>query len=388
MSPIRTPALAALAAAGLTAASAGAEPVTLTTTDFQRRAADVRALGADGLTLADGTTLPLAEVLRIETDPPPAAGDAGDAGDAGGVGGGWRLRTRGGAAYLGTPAGIDGETMTFAADRVGDVAVPLTDVRSLAPAAAGEVPAAGGGDADVLTLANGDVIRGLLSDVTPDTLTIDRDGEAVTADLADVAALAVAPLGTPTRAPGWLVGLDGGTIARAEALALGDRLTMTVQGRELELPRDALAFAEQVDGPVVFLSGLAFEEEQVPYLSAAAPARVGGDVAGGPIAADGRPTDRGIGVHSASALTFDLPDGYERFVARYALADGAGGGNVDVRVLLDGEPAHAAEDVTAGTVGAVDVPLGGAEELTLEVGYGRNLDVQDRLNWIDPALVR
>ena len=37
---------------------------------------------------------------------------------------------------------------------------------------------------------------------------------------------------------------------------------------------------------------------------------------------------------------------------------------------------------------AVVLDLAGAKTLTLEVDYGENYDVQDRFNWIEPALLR
>jgi hypothetical protein len=49
---------------------------------------------------------------------------------------------------------------------------------------------------------------------------------------------------------------------------------------------------------------------------------------------------------------------------------------------------HEQQDVTAGQISSVvTIPLNQARQLVLEVDYGRNLDVQDRLNWIQPALV-
>jgi len=45
--------------------------------------------------------------------------------------------------------------------------------------------------------------------------------------------------------------------------------------------------------------------------------------------------------------------------------------------------------VTSGKLfGPVVVETNGARTLTLEVDYGKNQDVQDRFNWIEPALLR
>ena len=51
--------------------------------------------------------------------------------------------------------------------------------------------------------------------------------------------------------------------------------------------------------------------------------------------------------------------------------------------------AHEKKNFTAGQLSPVVlVPLGNAKSLTLEVEFGGNYNVQDRLNWIEPALVK
>ena len=51
-------------------------------------------------------------------------------------------------------------------------------------------------------------------------------------------------------------------------------------------------------------------------------AQVGKNQGGGPLRVDGKPVSSGIGVHAPSVLVFDLPDGYERFVAQGGLDNG------------------------------------------------------------------
>ena len=86
------------------------------------------------------------------------------------------------------------------------------------------------------------------------------------------------------------------------------------------------------------------------------------------------------------------PAGFRHFEALVGLdeQDGAGG-SVRVRVLGDGKPLDlgTARAVTAkGGPLAVRVPVAGVKELTLEVEFGDNGDVQDVVNWVDARLVR
>jgi hypothetical protein len=62
---------------------------------------------------------------------------------------------------------------------------------------------------------------------------------------------------------------------------------------------------------------------------------------------------------------------------------------VTVRVKLDDQVVHEQQNVRAGALSPVVlVDLGEAKELTLEVDFGANIDSEDRLNWIEPALLK
>ena len=59
------------------------------------------------------------------------------------------------------------------------------------------------------------------------------------------------------------------------------------------------------------------------------------------------------------------------------------------RILVDGRQVWEKKNVKAGPVSAPAIlDIAGHKSLTLEVDYGENYDVQDRFNWIEPALLR
>jgi len=157
----------------------------------------------------------------------------------------------------------------------------------------------------------------------------------------------------------------------------------------------AVAGIEQVNGPVSWLTSRAPSEDvQVPFVASAAAGalwrtRIDTDVAGAPLLVAGRTFKRGIGVHSYSRLVYPLDGAYKAFRTRYGINDSLTRADVTVRILAGGKVVHEAKNVRPGVLSpVVSLDLGSAKTITLEVDFGAGYDVQDRLNWIEPALLR
>ena len=74
---------------------------------------------------------------------------------------------------------------------------------------------------------------------------------------------------------------------------------------------------------------------------------------------------------------------------QYAVDDRLARADMTVRIKLDDKVVHEKQAVRAGALSPVIVAdLAGAKRLTLEVDYGGGTDVQDRLVWLEPALLR
>jgi hypothetical protein len=161
------------------------------------------------------------------------------------------------------------------------------------------------------------------------------------------------------------------------------------------LPLASVASIEQLNGPVSWLSSrLPSESVQTPLLDTPRPARMDRSVTGKPIRFGERSYARGIGVAPFSRLTFPIDIAsrgpYQTFRTQYALDAGAGQyADVAVSIKVDGKPVHERRKLMAGELSPVVlVPLpAAAKTLTLEVDFGGNYSVQDRFNWIEPALV-
>src|SRR5690606_38009425 len=103
---------------------------------------------------------------------------------------------------------------------------------------------------------------------------------------------------------------------------------------------------------------------------------------------------KGIGIHSASRLTYSLDRQLARFDASIAMDDSAGSaGSVTFSVyLLRGgtwQEAYKSDIVRGGSPPLpISVDVASAQGITLIVDYADRGDELDRANWLDARLVR
>ena len=249
---------------------------------------------------------------------------------------------------------------------------------------------------DLVQLANGDRVEGVVTGISPDKITLTVNGDATPIQLDAIAAIRFATAGQshPPADRGFRIRLtDGSSFIASEVKLDGQELILTLadqSNRRLKL--DAVSAIEQVNGPLLWLSSLKpVEDKQIPQFDLTWPTRMDRGVTGARIRF-GRIYDHGIGVHAKSILTFSLEGPYQSYKAfrtQYAIDDDGDLADVTVRIRLDDRTVHTQEHVKAGKLSPVILlPLDGAKKLTLEVDYGENGDTQDRFNWIEPALLR
>jgi hypothetical protein len=119
-------------------------------------------------------------------------------------------------------------------------------------------------------------------------------------------------------------------------------------------------------------------------------------VLGGPLKLGGATYQHGIGLHSACRATWRLGGKYERFTALIGIDDSARSDNsagsnadADLRIVLDGKELAAHRGLHCGEPPqAIDLNIAGGDRLTIEVGFGKRGDVQDRVDIVIPALIR
>jgi hypothetical protein len=361
---------------------------TITTANFQSKQLDVSSIDDDGVSVLEKVGQP---ARVIKWDGLLAIDRAIDAKASGK----FTLLLAGGDQIRGEPAKIDGETLTWHAASVGDMQIALKQVLAISKSAQprgreGEKQAE-----DVVLLSNGDSVRGIVSSLADKQLTVQVNGTPTPVPLDSVATITFASTGAPPASSTRVFRIrlsDDSLITAQSVKTSGDQLAITLAGAVRNVPLGSVAAIEQMNGPVSWLSSRAPSQNvQTPMLQTSRPARMDRSVTGKPIRFGERSYARGIGVAPYSKITWPLDPsrGYQSFRTQYAIDGASPYADVTVRVLLDDKVAHERKGFGAGELSPVIlVPLGGAKTLTLEVDFGANYNVQDRLNWIEPALTR
>jgi NPCBM/NEW2 domain len=158
---------------------------------------------------------------------------------------------------------------------------------------------------------------------------------------------------------------------------------------------DQVTLLQTSSTSIAYLSDLpAPAYKQIPFTSIEWPLGVDRNVLGGRLRCGERVYLRGLGMHSASRVAFDLK-GEQRFAAQFALDDRAAGrGSVIGKVLLETEPGKWLTAWESPVVRGGDAPLSisvllaGARRLALLVEFADRGDEWDHANWLDARLVR
>lgn len=309
-----------------------------------------------------------------------------------------------GDRIAGQPAGMADESIQWNA-AFGMVTIALRDVRQISSPAA-ETVAGAADDAplqDTVLLANGDRLSGVVDTVDAESLRLSVDGEITPLPWDSVVSVQFASTGEPVRAAdpvntpprGFRVTLAGDSRLTVRSVATaGDQLKLIGAAGERSVPLKGVLAIEHLNGPVLWLTSIPPQEAtHDPYFARLRlPPRLGRNVTGTTeirAAAGDRAARAGVGMASASRITWTLPDGYAAFRGQAAVDGNLPHANMVLRVRLDDRVAwELAEFTAASPPPLIVLPLQGSRTLTLEVDYGKTLDVQDRVNWIEPALLR
>jgi len=319
--------------------------------------------------------------------------------------GGWVIETRDRMRLFGQIVSGNEAGVVVRQVGIGEISVPLDRLVSIrtrrpggnaATSAAGEatVPGAGGPDMDEVFLANGDVMDVVVTGVRREGAAILRDDREQTLSWKVIRAIRFAASSSPVGVKmGVRLHLVDGSVVPAASLQWQGKTLIARLGGGQTLRCDAswLARVEVIGGRHVRLRDLVPSEyRSTPFFDRSWPLRVNRNALGGKLRIDGKAYALGLGLHAACLIRWKLDGNYERFTGLVGIDDSAGAwADADVTIRVDSKtPVVFKGLLHLQPPRRIDVDLRGGRELVIEVGFGRNGDVQDRVDLVNAALIR
>ncbi|HNQ22974.1 MAG TPA: NPCBM/NEW2 domain-containing protein [Phycisphaerae bacterium] len=334
-----------------------------------------------------------ADVVRIKTGSTPVTPGAGH----------WIVRLAGGDVLYGRPVDSTAEGLRLETAELGvldlslDVLCGLHAPVPAAAAGADRLSAferASYGREDAVLMANGDVLRGFVTAVSGQHVVIESGTEARQVPLGLVVAVRLAagePV-TPTGLYGVAFLAQGGRVTLTEMTWAADHVQARLRaGPVVRFPAGELLSLEVYGGRWEWLARRAPTSFQhTPMLGLDFGWAANRNVLGGLLRVAGQDYEHGLGVHSRCRLVYDLGGGFTVFTTSFGMDDDSGPlADVAVLVLIDGQPRFEQSQVRVGKLhGPLRLDVTGARRLELLVDFGDHGDIQDRFDWIEPALVR
>ena len=162
-------------------------------------------------------------------------------------------------------------------------------------------------------------------------------------------------------------------------------------GGKLRVPAAKVASIAFRNGKLVYLSDLApVSVEEVSYFDRAMPYQRDKNLLGDPLKIKGKEHRKGLAVHSRSVLNYALEGKYAQFKSLVGFDDSVPAkGRVVCRVLADGKPIFSEADLRADAQPKpVELDVKGVQQLTLEIDFGEDENICDRVIWADARLYR
>ncbi|MGH7135528.1 MAG: NPCBM/NEW2 domain-containing protein, partial [Pirellulales bacterium] len=248
---------------------------------------------------------------------------------------------------------------------------------------------------DRLLLENGDELRGRIVALNETAVDFEADLGALKVEIERVAALAFNPslrAAPKTEGARLLVGFADGCIFAAESVRLNEgrsEIELVGGGSTLSAGEEPI-FLQPLGGAVKYLSDLPIASyRHLPYLDLPYEYRLDANVDGTRLRAAGNIYPKGVGMHSAARLTWELKRTYRRFEAGLAIDDQTGGrGSVVFRVFSGSREIYKSPIVRGGARPLpVSVDIRDARQLSLVVDYADRADVLDHADWLNARLV-
>jgi hypothetical protein len=322
-----------------------------------------------------------------------------------------RVRLAAGGELVAYSVEVANEKVHFESDLLGKASIPLALVASILfdaptdPRALSRLEeriAAAADPQGMLLFANGDQLPGRLASVAADKLTLKTLDREVVVDRSRVAAVVLRATETglaDTKALATWVGLRDGSRMLAQQLVIDkDRATIELgAAATISMSAASIVALQPIGGDAIYLSEMKDAGyRHIPFLSLPPwEYRRDRNVTGGPLVASKRLYLKGLGMHSAARITYNLDGDYRRFQSELAIDDSTENrGSVSCRVFIDDgsgnwQLKHESPVIRGGAKPlAVDVDIAGAKRISLLVDFADRGDELDHVNWLDARVVK
>jgi hypothetical protein len=238
-------------------------------------------------------------------------------------------------------------------------------------------------------------VSGRLQSVSDTSLKMVYEGQERSIKLERVQALVLAahPATRVWKGPYQIFRLASGDMLSGTWLALSEKTCQakSAWGRDIEIPREAVVEVTGRNTKMVNVSELTpLSVEQVPYFDRVMAYVRDKSWNNRPLKIDGKTYNRGLAVHSRCVLTYDLGGEFTTFRSLLGFDEDVGErGRVLCRVSVDDKELFVKPDFRSSEKAVpVEVPVKGAKQLRLEVDFGEDEDVGDRVIWANARLYR
>lgn len=250
-------------------------------------------------------------------------------------------------------------------------------------------------DADLLVVRKDDAIdyhKGVIHDVTDDSVAFDLDGELLPVKRTKVFGL-VYRHGNELALPAAMCRVTdaSGSLWSVQSLSVGDTIEWTTRtGLHVKSPADQISQIDFSAGKVVYLSDLKPDSVRwTPLFGSAKPLpsveqfyspRFDRSFEAGSLQLDGTTYKKGLALHSRTELVYRLPNRFSRLRAVVGIDDTVHAQG-KVRLVIRGDE----KELLNTTIGGADAPqpldvdLAGVRRLTVLVDFGDGLSTGDYL---------
>ena len=255
-------------------------------------------------------------------------------------------------------------------------------------------------ESDRIVLDNGDELTGIVDAITDRSIAVVNAGSHIDVELARVAAISFSGEQAAITKPGsryLMLGFVDGSRLMTESFSADLKvLEFTSNGAHLKSRASSLVALQCFGEPLTFLSDL--EElsfKHVPYLQLAWPLKKDANVVGRPLRVSGKRYLKGLGMHTASRVTYKLAQPCREFQAELAIDDSAGGrGSAVCSIFVDDgsgkwQPKYTSPIIRGGNLPVpVHLDLTGVKAISLLTDFADRGDELDHVDWLNARLVR